>query len=52
MKKKDDQFTAQVLLSLVCDLIDVKEIVQRVEVSILTLAREHGVAIPPELEAA
>ena len=48
-KKVDDGFTSRVLLSLVCDLADAKEMVQRMEVCILALAREHGVTIPAEL---
>lgn len=43
-----NEFTTRVLLSLVTELADAKEIVQRIETSIVTLAKEHGVKMPKD----
>ena len=40
-----EAFTARVLSALVTELADVKESAQRIEVSIVALAKEHGVKI-------
>jgi hypothetical protein len=46
-----NEFTTRVLLSLVTDLVDAKESVQRIEVQIAALAKEYGVplVVSPEL---
>lgn len=43
-RKKDDGFTKRLLLSLMVDLADAKERAERIEFSILILAREHGLS--------
>lgn len=39
-------FRKRVLLSLVIDVIDLRETVERLQVSVFTLAREDGIKIP------
>lgn len=41
-----DGFTKRVLLSLVIDVIELRETTERLQVQVFTLAREHGVKVP------
>jgi hypothetical protein len=45
-KKETAEFTQRVLLSLVVDMNQLVETVERTRVQVFTLAREHGINIP------
>jgi hypothetical protein len=42
----DDGFTERVLMSLVMDITQLEETVERVKVQVITLAKEKGVSVP------
>lgn len=44
-----DGFRKRVLLSLVIDVLELRETVERLQISVFTLAREDGIEIPEEI---
>ena len=46
MKKETAEFTTRVLLSLIVDINQLVETVERTKVAVFALAQEHGIEIP------